>query len=271
MGARARRTVVAATVLAGAALVLAACTRAVVGTSGTTTTASTTTTTTTTTTTQPSVPYVEQHGYPAIQDTGTTLAVTTVAPGDAMLVMAHTAPSSGTSHVTSITDSAGRIAWQAAKATGFTNHPSGDAIEIWYGVVESAGPTTIDVHWSGTTFDHFVWAAEWRSALGSSVTWSVASAGVENAALCTGTSCAFPALASPHAAGLYWGWAYPATTGKAGSTPGVTYDVTTEPTHGNVLAWDPSVATGTTVAPTFGQATATSWYDAAAVVLVATA
>ncbi len=110
--------------------------------------------------------YTEQAGYPAVNNTGTTLPVTTAAVGDVMLVMAHTAPSSGTSDVTSITDSNSRITWQAAKSAGFTNHPSGDAIEIWYGVVKSIGATTIDVHWSGTTFDHFVWADEWKSVLG---------------------------------------------------------------------------------------------------------
>lgn len=264
MGSRARRTVMAAAALAGGALVLAACTRAGVG-------STTTSSTTSSSTTQASAPYVEQPGYPAIQNTGTTLAVTTVAAGDVMMVMAHTAPSAGSSHVTSITDSAGRITWQSVKATGFTNHPSGDTLEIWYGVVKTAGATTIDVHWSGTTFDHFVWAAEWRSTLGPSVTWSVVSSGVENAALCAGGTCDYPTLGSPTATGLYWGWAYPASTAQAGSTPGVTYDVTTEPTHGNVLAWDPSVAAGTAVTPTFGQVTASSWYDAVAVVMVATA
>ena len=135
--------------------------------------------------------------------------------------MAHTAPSSGTSHVTSITDSASRITWQTAKSAGFTNHPSGDTLEIWYGVVKSAGATTIDVHWSGTTFDHFVWADEWRSAAGSSATWSVTAAGVKNATVCSGGSCAFPSLTAGSTTGLYWGWAYPASTSHAGSTPGV--------------------------------------------------
>ncbi|MGH9091211.1 MAG: hypothetical protein ACRDZR_07535 [Acidimicrobiales bacterium] len=263
MRTRTRRAVLAAAVLAAGAMVLAACTTATTTSSGTTTT--------TTTTTQPSASYVEQPGYPAIQNTGTTLGVTTVAAGDVMMMMAHTAPSRGSSHVTSVTDSAGRVAWQASKATGFTNHPSGDTLEIWYGVVKSAGATTIDVHWSGTTFDHFVWAAEWRSSLGPSVTWSAVAAGVENAALCTGRTCDDPTLGSPKATGLYWGWSYPASTGQAGTTAGVTYDVTTEPTHGNVLAWDPSVAAGTAVTPAFGQVTATSWYDAVAVVMVATA
>ena len=48
------------------------------------------------------------------------------------------------------------------------------------------------------------------------------------------------------------------------------YYVTTEPTHGNVLVSDPSVAAGTTLTPTFGQQNATSWYDAAAVLMTAT-
>jgi hypothetical protein len=255
MGTRARRKGLVVAV-ALAAVTLAAC--------------KTTTTTTTTTTQQSSGAYAEQPGFPAINNTGTTLPVTTVAAGDVLLVMAHTAPSAGISHVTSITDSAGRVDWQGAMAAGFTNHPSGDTVEIWYGVVESAGVTTIEVHWSGTTFDHFVWADEWRSSAGASSTWSVAAAGTKNATLCVEGSCAFPSLTAGSTPGLYWGWAYPATGSKAGSTPGVRYDVTTDPTHGNVLVSDPSVEAGTTLAPTFGQAAGTSWYDAAAVIMSAT-
>ena len=126
--------------------------------------------------------YTEQTGYPVLNNTGTTLSVTTAAVGDVMLVMAHTAPSSGISEVTSITDSSSRITWQPAKSAGFTNHPSGDAEEIWYGVVKSVGSTTIDVHWSGTTFDHFVWAAEWSSGQGATTSWSLVASGIKNSA-----------------------------------------------------------------------------------------
>jgi hypothetical protein len=215
--------------------------------------------------------YTEQAGYPAINNTGTTLPVTTAAVGDVMLVMAHTAPSSGTSDVSSITDSNSRITWQAAKSTGFTNHPSGDAIEIWYGVVKSVGPTTIDVHWSGTTFDHFVWADEWKSVLGANVSWSVVSSGIKNSSVGTGTTCAYPTLTSGSAGGLYWGWAYGSAVGSAGATPGFSYHVTTDPTHENVLVSDPSLADSTAYTPTFSQAKATSWYDAASVIVEAVA
>ena len=214
-------------------------------------------------------PYAEQPGFPVLNNTSTTLPVTAAAAGDVMLVMAHTAPSHGSSEVTSITDSAGRITWQPAESAGLTSAPSGDVVEIWYGVVKSAGATTIDVHWSGTTFDHFVWADEWRSVAGSSVTWSVVAAGERNSSLCVRGSCAFPSLTAGSTPSLYWGWAYPATTSRAGSTPGVNYYITTEPTHGNVLVTDPNVAAAATVTPTFGQVTGTSWYDAAAVLMTA--
>jgi hypothetical protein len=214
-------------------------------------------------------PYIEQPGFPVINNTSTTLPVTTAAVGDVMLVMAHTAPSHGSSEVTSITDSAGRITWQSAESAGLTSAPSGDVVEIWYGVVKSAGATTIDVHWAGTTFDHFVWADEWRSVAGSSATWSVAAAGEKNSSLCVKGSCAFPSLIAGSTPSLYWGWAYPATSSRAGSTPGVSYYITTEPTHGNVLVTDPTVAAAATLTPTFGQVTGTSWYDAAAVLMTA--
>ena len=214
-------------------------------------------------------PYTEQAGYPALNNTSTTLSVTTAAVGDVMVLMAHTAPSHGSSHVTSVTDSAGRIMWQSAKSAGTTSAPSGDVVEVWYGVVKSAGATTIDVHWSGTTFDHFVWADEWRSSAGPSATWSVAAAGEKNSSLCVKGSCAFPSLTAGGTPSLYWGWAYPATTSRAGSTPGVRYYVTNEPTHGNVLVTDPSVAAGASLTPIFGQVTGTSWYDAAAVLMTA--
>ena len=221
--------------------------------------------------THPTARYTEQPGYPMLNNTGTTLPVTTAAVGDVMLVMAHTAPSSGTSDVTSITDSNSRITWQAAKSAGFTNHPSGDAIEIWYGVVKSIGPTTIDVHWAGTTFDHFVWVAEWSSVLGADVSWSVASSGVKNAAVGSGTTCSYPTLTSGTSGGLYWGWAYGSAVGSPGTTPGFSYYVTTDPTHENVLISGPALAGSTAYTPTFTQAKATSWYDAAAVVVQATA
>ncbi len=212
--------------------------------------------------------YMEQPGYPVLNNTGTTVAVTTAAVGDVMLVMAHTAPSSGTSDVASITDGSGRVAWQSAKSAGFTNHPSGDAVEIWYGVVKSVGPTTIDVHWAGTTFDHFVWAAEWSSGQGATTSWSVVSKGAENGAVGIGTTCAFPPLTTGSAGGLYWGWAYGSAQGSAGHSPGFSYYVTTAKTHQNVLV--SALAADTTAAPTFVQAAATSWYDAAAVVMQAT-
>ena len=53
-------------------------------------------------------------------------------------------------------------------------------------------------------------------------------------------------------------------------TPGFTYDITSQPTYGNLLVWDGSLAASTAYAPTFSQATPDSWYDAAAVVVVAT-
>jgi hypothetical protein len=215
--------------------------------------------------------YTEQAGYPAVDNTGTTLPVTTAAVGDVMLVMAHTAPSSGTSEVTSITDSNSRITWQATKSTGFTNHPSGDAIEIWYGVVKSVGSTTIDAHWSGPTFDHFVWADEWKSVLGPSVSWSVVSSGVKNAAVGTGTTCPYPTLTSGPAGGLYWGWAYGSAAGSAGNSPGFSYYVTTQPTHENALVSDPALAGSKAYTPAFTQAKATSWYDAASVIVEAVA
>jgi hypothetical protein len=213
--------------------------------------------------------YTEQPGYPALNNTGTTLPVTTVAPGDIMLVMAHTAPSAGLSHVTSITDSGTRIAWQSAKSAGFTNHPSGDALEIWYGVVQSIGSTTIQVHWSGTTFDHFVWAAEW-AAPGGTGSWSVVSGGGQNAPVCPGVTCPYPPLKSGPAGGLYWGWAYGSSEGEAGNTPGFTYFVTTDPTHWNVLVSGASLAASTTYTPDFRQATANGWYDAVGVIVEAT-
>lgn len=182
----------------------------------------------------------------------------------------HTAPSRGTSHVPSVTDTAGRVAWQSTEAAGFTNQKSGDAIEIFYGVVKSAGATTVEVHWSGTTFDHFVWAAEWRSSYGAAASWSLVAGGSADSLLCTKGACAYPSLTSGRSGGLYWGWAYGATVGKAGTTAGFSYYVTTDPTHGNVLVSDPSLAPSTAYAPTFGQVSPTSWYDAVAVVVAAT-
>jgi hypothetical protein len=213
--------------------------------------------------------YTEQPGYPALNNTGTTLPVTTVAQGDIMLVMAHTAPSAGLSHVTSITDSGARIAWHSAKSAGYTNHPSGDALEIWYGIVDSVGPTTIQAHWSGTTFDHFVWAAEW-AAPNVSDSWSVVSGGGQNAPVCPGVTCPYPSLTSGPAGGLYWGWAYGSSEGEAGNTPGFNYFVTTDPTHWNVLISGASLAASTVYAPDFRQATANGWYDAVAVIVEAT-
>ena len=137
--------------------------------------------------------------------------------------------------MTSITDSNSRITWQTAKSAGFTSEPSGDAIEIWYGVVKSVGSTTIDVHWSGTTFDHFVWAAEWSSGQGPTTSWSLVAGGVKNSALGTGTTCSFPTLTTGPAGGLYWGWAYGSTEGSAGDSTGFSYYVTTDPLHQNVL------------------------------------
>ena len=92
---------------------------------------------------------------------------TTVGVGDLVVVYFHTYAI--TSHVESVQDSNNRIAWHSSASVVDTYATFTERLEMWIGTVTSVGSTTITDTWSGGSTDLFVYAWEFSSSAGSSV------------------------------------------------------------------------------------------------------
>ncbi len=167
--------------------------------------------------------------------------------GDLVECIFHTEPSAGTDHVTSVTDTNGRITWTtSAKVIGTQAQLSGNRMEIWYGIVNSTGSTKIEAHWSGTTFDEFVFTSVWGPPSGiTHPTWSFVS-GTHISATASGHTMHYPTLLSgtPASGQVFFGWIYTNTaTGTVGSAGQL---------QGSPGAWTPMPTSwsGTVISPT---------------------
>jgi YD repeat-containing protein len=189
---------------------------------------------------------------------GTTLSVDPQHVGDA-LVLAVGVFASGFS-VSSVS---------GGGATGWTkisrSTANGGDNELWLGTVTTTGSSTITVTFSPSASGKITEldAQEFQSSTGTSTTWSVDVAGNAGTTV-SSTVVNLPTLAPSGSGELYVDYTGVDNTAVAGSTSGVTYDVTTAE---NLFAYDPNVSAS--LSPTAGQ-TPSSTYDESAALLKAT-
>jgi hypothetical protein len=129
----------------------------------------------------------------------------------------------------------GGATWQELE--GVSN---GTDAEMWLGTITTTGTSTITLSYSGSiaTLYTEINAQEFASSTGAGTAWSVDRVG--RAIDSTTTSAMdFPALTSRNAGELYVGYATPYNFAVAGSTSGVTYDVSS---NGNLFVYDTSVS-----------------------------
>jgi hypothetical protein len=173
---------------------------------------------------------------PVLTGTSTTLSDDPETVGDVLVLLVHIVNSTAT---VSTVLGGGASGWavdqQFSDFFGATQHDT----EIWQGEVSSTGPSAITVRFSpslaGTNVD--VVAQEFTAGLGSATTWSQdGGAGQSNL---SSSAVDYPSLTPSGSGELYFGYAWVPGTASAGSTPGVTYDVTFD---GNLICFDPSVS-----------------------------
>jgi len=121
-------------------------------------------------------------------------------------------------------------------------------IEMWRGVVTTAGSGTITVTYSAGAGTNEIVAQEF--SMGSSTgTWAVDTSGTNISSTNT-TAINYPSLTATNSSELYAGYAYGKGTVTAGSTSGFTYLATSASKY---LAYNPSTSAGTTYQPTATQ------------------
>jgi len=163
----------------------------------------------------------------------TTLAVSPQTVGDVLLVFAELSTTTAT--VSSISGG-GVTTW--TKGVQFSGSGTTDE-EIWYGQVTTTGASTVTFTWSSalTTQTAEYGAQEFTAGWGAGTAWALDTSGTLNNP--SSTTVSFPALTPTGSSELYFGYAVPASTASAGTTPGFTYALTT---LGNVTAFDPDVS-----------------------------
>ncbi|HSX36516.1 MAG TPA: hypothetical protein VLG13_00105, partial [Patescibacteria group bacterium] len=121
-------------------------------------------------------------------------------------------------------------------------------IEMWRGVVTTAGSATITVTYSGGAGTNEIVAQEF--GMGSSTgTWAVDTSGT-SVSSANATTINYPSLTATNSSELYAGYAYGKGTMTAGSTSGFTYLATSASKY---LAYNPSTTAGNTYQPTATQ------------------
>jgi hypothetical protein len=180
----------------------------------------------------------------------TSVAATWVTVGDAVLVTFDLNYTGTVISVTSIS---------AGKARSFTQlgtytDTSGDAdrhMEIWQGIVTTAGSDTVTISYSGTGTYYDVVVDEIHSTTISNPTWSTTT--TRGSATGQSGSTAEPfnlplVTSGTVTAQGYIGYAACSGSGLAGTTPGFTYHVFAS-TSGNIYAFDGALAASTPYQP----------------------
>ena len=214
--------------------------------------------------------YPLRSGFPKLNTTNSTQAVTLTNVGDLIEVIVHI-ENGTTNGVASMSDTASKITWHTSAVV--IDHQatySNNRMEIWYGIVKATGSTTIQTNWqAGTTFDRFIFVFEWGPPTGiTNPAWSAVAAGGAHGPA-TGHTMLGPTLLSSSTGGVYCWYVYTTTAtgiGTAGSTPGFTYQ---QDAFDNILAWNKGVAASTHIKPTAQQTPATADYNGIAAIFKA--
>lgn len=175
----------------------------------------------------------------------TTLAVAPTNVGDLLLFYSHATNNVNVSSVSG----GGVTTW--TKVTSGANGANGGSVELWRGVVTTAGAATVTVAYSSGPGTNEIVTEEFTMHSTNS-TWAVDNSGV-NFNTTTSTAISYPNLTPTNSSELYSGYAWAGSAMSAGSTTGYTYVATTA---GNYLAYDTSVTGGSATYPTATQITA---------------
>ena len=174
-----------------------------------------------------------------------TVAVSPAAPGN-LLAMAIETKFPGTPSFTASSVTGGGVAtWH--RALSFLTLDGFHGQELWWGVVATAGPSSITVDYTAgavTGAATSVDVREFQSSSGAATVWSLDTTGKLDTGVSSSTL-SYPTLSPNPGPELYFGYLAVPGTLSAGSTPGVTYQ--TDP-RGNQVAYDVSVSS--TITPT---------------------
>jgi hypothetical protein len=163
--------------------------------------------------------------------------------GDALVLMVHIVASTATVSSVSGGGATGWTRYQQFKDVPSWSGQPHDT-EIWLGTVTTAGSSTINVSYSASvgSVDTDLAAQEFSSGLGPTTSWSKdTGAGQDNVS--SSTNVLFPTMTPASSGELYFGYAWVQGTSSAGSTSGVSYDVTAD---GNLVCFDTSVSSALT-------------------------
>lgn len=120
----------------------------------------------------------------------------------------------------------GVSSWHSATAVDYDG-TDGQMLQIWYGVVASAGASTLKLTWSASVGNYHLDLEEFSAGAGA--TWSVGPSAT--------SASPFPSLKAPASGALYYGAAFAWGNAAAGATPGVSYSVLAS---SFLIAWDTS-------------------------------
>ena len=130
------------------------------------------------------------------------------------------------------------------------------AMEMWRGIVTTAGAGTITVNYSGTEGANEIVVQEFTMHSANS-TWAIDNSG-NTYNTSTSTTVDYPSLTPTNSSELYAGFAWATSTMSAGSTTGFNYVSTSA---GQLMAYNTNVTGGSATQPTASQSTA--GYDVA--------
>jgi hypothetical protein len=169
-------------------------------------------------------------GSPYITTGATTLSVSPQKVGDLMTVALYVDGSTPETTVDSVTGG-GVNNWLEDTAVSEDGYDG----QIWWGVVTSAGSSTVTLSVSGSYVADEIVAQEF-GAVGTGVRWSAGEAGHS---LSTTSTVTFPALTPTSSSELYFGYGLLSGTGLGSCTGGFIYTATPD---GDVLCWDTDVS-----------------------------
>lgn len=190
----------------------------------------------------------------------TSLSDSPTGVGDLLTLYSHS-----NSQNISITSVSGGGVNQWTKVAGYTCSAGGPAcrgtqsIEMWRGIVTTAGASTISVTYNGAAGTNSLAAAEYT--IGSSVgTWDVDASGTLNG---TSATVSYPSLTPTNSSELYTGYAESTNTMSAGTTTGYSYVSTAGNTY---IAYNTAVSGGVATQPTASQSASSTYYSIAATI-----
>ena len=175
--------------------------------------------------------------------------------GNLLIVFSHT---TGNATISGISGG-GATSWTKVNTYNSAGGTQGN-IEMWRGVVATAGAGTVAVSYTGTVNASDVSVEEFTMGSASG-TWAIDTSGTANST--SATTINYPTLTAQNSSELYTGYAWGANTMSAGTTTGFTWLTTAASKY---LAYDTAVTGGIAYTPTASQGTAGAYASIGAMV-----